>query len=112
VWNITDDAKIFIEFDAIGCPLIVNPPDLYINKGKKVQWQAVGADGANIPEVYEIFFEPFKGMKLKSGGIHGPGKIISNEIAGSAAQKGIEFKYTVVGDRCPGKPLDPRFRLR
>lgn len=109
--NIMSNAKIFIEFDATGCPVIVNPPDFYISKSKRVLWQAVDQNGNITPAVYEIFFEPFKGMKLRAESTDN-GLITSRPIDWAAANAGIEFKYTVVGDNCKDKPLDPRFRLR
>jgi hypothetical protein len=110
VWNITKDAAIFIEFNG-ACPVLVNPPDLYVTKGKRIFWQAVDASGTKIQAEYEIFFEPFKGMDLKAE-VGDGGLVRSRPIDWNAANLGIEFKYTVVGKGCEHTPLDPRFRLR
>lgn len=110
-WVAMTNPLVSIEFDEDGCPLTVNPPDFYVRKQKKIIWQSVDENGASTSVQYKIFFAPFNNLALPSN-LNGrvTTGVIADEVAKSMAK--AEFKYTVVGDNCTDKPLDPRFRLR
>ena len=110
-WTAMTDAYVSIEFDSAGCPQLVNPPDFFVHKAKRVIWQSVDAAGNKFPQTYEIYFDPFKGSPLRSGP---SGEVKSSRFDPNApaTARGIEYKYSIVGEKCKNKPLDPRFRVR
>lgn len=110
---------IDITFDSNGCPTAVDPDGennpLYIKNSKRVIWQSVDDTPAENPikEGYEVYFDPFTGQPHKSNG-NGRVTALFDPKAPSTpeAGPGIEYKYSIVGDRCLGKPYDPRFKVR
>jgi hypothetical protein len=95
------------------CPDSVDHNDFVINGSKFVVWQSVELSAAQEPTSsdYTIYFDPFKGGKpLGSKG--NKGRVKSQKVESPLTEVGIEYKYTIVGDNCPDKPLDPRFRVR
>jgi hypothetical protein len=102
---------VSVTFSGAGCPESVSPADFLVENTKLVVWQSVNADGQPTKERYEIFFDPFKGQPHKSNG-NGQLKSTPFDSNAPATASGIEYKYTIVGDRCPSAPLDPGFRLR
>jgi hypothetical protein len=102
--DLTRDLVVKIEFDDNKCPKPITCDNPGVSKAKRVIWESSDAVG-NKPD-YEIYFDPFKGQPLTStNGVKRSPPFDSNTPAG-------EYKYTIVGTECRGKPLDPRFRLR
>ena len=97
------DIPVTISFDGGGCPTGVNPDYVQISKanGDKVAWQA---QPANFD--FDIYFDPFQGRPISSRG----GYVKSPPIDGRTPSN-VEFKYTVVGANCPGRPYDPRIKI-
>jgi hypothetical protein len=107
------DIPVSIQFDASGCPKKVTPEIFDVDQGKRIVWQAVDKDGRNMDIRYEIYFDPFKGQPLKSdpkGRKKSPP--FDRNAPATPPPKGIEYKYSIVGEECKDEPLDPRFRLR
>ena len=99
------------------CPKYVDKYELDVTKSKLVHWQAVNTDAKPINVDYKIYFDPFKGGKRLE--THGnKGRLISppfDDVAPPGpvhAGPAVGYEYTIVADKCPGEPLDPRFRLR
>ena len=110
------DVKVF--FDSAGCPEYVDKPffdlDPKVN-GLKVKWTAVypeppsdQPEGAQAKMEYKIYFDPFQGGKpLESSS----GIILSQPIE-RGIPTNVTYKYTIMGDQCTHKPLDPYFRVQ
>jgi hypothetical protein len=108
------DYDVAIVFDADACPVEVRPnadvscpgnPDksaICADRGRQIVWQSVDAAYEPMSRGYEIFFDPFVGPSLDAGPT---GQARATIRPGVPA---VEYKYTVVGDDCPDKPLDPR----
>jgi hypothetical protein len=95
------------------CPVRVLPEaSLEVSKEKnKVVWRAVNEQYEEISVQYEIYFDPFTGRPLRSfndGSLTSPPFDKKTPVT----TKGIEYKYTILGDDCPDKPLDPRITVR
>ena len=108
----TQNIPVNIPFDSAGCPGA--PAAIEADKGKRVVWQSVDAvTGDKINERYEIFFDPFVGRPQRSDR---NGRLKSlpfdNNVPPTVGLGKVEYKYTIVGDRCKDKPLDPRLWLR
>jgi hypothetical protein len=69
-----------------------------------ITWQAVDDTGNDSTESFELFFDPIRGQPLKA-----PRGTLQRPVDNSAPV-GL-YKYTVVGSRCTGSPLDPNFRV-
>jgi hypothetical protein len=111
------DQVVELRFDADGCPKVAVPRnfDLKEGRGKFICW--VSADMAGKREVHDfkLYFDPFVGSNHTSGG----NGLFRKQIDGNAPVRtdGVEYKYTVSGEDCPGgdtdnKYLDPRFTVR
>ena len=103
------DIPVNITFDETHCPTAVDPNNPNVDKAsnQRLAWQAVDAAGESINEGFTIYFDPFKGgpLKANSKGFRKSPKFDPDTPVN------VEYKYTVVGERCPEKPLDPRFLL-
>ncbi|MEJ2603860.1 MAG: hypothetical protein P8172_11290 [Gammaproteobacteria bacterium] len=109
------DYDVAIVFDADACPVEVRPnadvscprnPDksaICADRGRQIVWQSVNAADEPMSLGYEIFFDPFVGRPLDAGPTSG---LVRATIRRDVPA--VEYKYTVVGDNCPDKPLDPR----
>ena len=109
--NMLPDVPVNIGFDDSNCPTAVDPnTPVTVDKetNQRIVWQAVDKQGNPIDERYEIYFDPFKGRPLHA---NSKGHLRSPRFD-SRTPVGVEYKYTIVGDRCLDKPLDPRFRIR
>ena len=107
-----EEVPVDIPFDSAGCPQ--TPDAIDTDKGKLIVWQSVDAvTGDKIGERYEIFFDPFVGRPQRSDR---NGKLKSlpfeRNVPPTVGPGKVEYKYTIVGDRCKDKPLDPRLWLR
>jgi len=103
------DIPVKITFDKSHCPTGVDPDNPSVDKAsnQRLAWQGVDGVGNPIDEGFAIYFDPFKGRPLtanKKGYLRSP-----RFDPDTPAQ--VQYKYTVRGERCPGKPLDPRFFL-
>lgn len=96
--------QLRISFDASGCPLSVSEPRLQARRGRRIVWQAVNAAGEPTRERFEIFFDPLRGSQLRARA----GRV-GRPIDRTAPI--AEYKYTVLGDRCSDRPLDPVIRV-
>ena len=99
-----------------GCPELdqqVYTATVEANGSDTVIWTAIDrASNQPMTTGYTIYFDPFKdGKPLKDN--DGDGKIKSTPVD-SATPKGVEFKYTIVGDLsdCISQPLDPVLRVQ
>ena len=111
--NSLTDVEVNIEFTSKGCPTSVSRDDFLIDNAKRVVWQSVDQKGKKVDMVYEIYFDPFKGQPLKStpkGRRKSPP--FDSFAPATNDDKGITYKYSIVGTTCTDKPMDPRFRLR
>jgi hypothetical protein len=106
---------VTVYFEKNGCPELSAPvatPTVDANGADKVIWKGVyREDNKPVTTGYKIYFDPFQGGKpLKSGA---DGKIISNPVD-TKTPKGVDFKYTIVGDPevCLSAPKDPIIRVR
>lgn len=109
---------IGIVFDGDGCPVDVVPnedvscpgnPDksaVCTARGRQIVWQSVDEAGEPASRDYEIFFDPFVGPSIDSNPM---GEARATVRQGVPT---VEYKYTVVGDACTDKPLDPRIIIR
>lgn len=105
-----NDIPVNIIFDESNCPIDVDPKTpVNISKAadQRIIWQSVDKDGKKIVEDYKIYFDPFKNGHLQS---NGQGFKKSPKIADDAPT-GVEYKYTIEGQKCKSKPHDPRFFL-
>lgn len=103
------DIPVRITFDQSHCPIGVDPDNPSVNKAKnqRLVWQAVDGVGNPIGEQFTIYFDPFRGKTLQSdkkGYEKSPPFDRDTPV-------NVQYKYTVVGERCPDKPFDPRFFL-
>ncbi len=101
------DIPVYITFDGDSCPVKVVPETFDITSAKRIVWQSVNASGEHIDMVYSIYFDPFKGRPLKSNP-HGRKK---SPPFDKKTPENVYYKYSIVGERCEDKPLDPRFRF-
>ncbi len=120
--NTLTDPIIKIEFEQVGkvyCPKI--QPDvcaddiniLTVDKRKKLGWQSVDAKGNPIDTKYAIWFDPFEGpQESDSKGLIKPLKFKTDTPPKMPSRDGIVYKYTIVGEGCEERPVDPRFRVR
>ena len=97
------DIPVNITFDETHCPTAVDPNNPTVDKAsnQRLAWQAVDAAGKIINEGFTIYFDPFKGGPLKAnnkGFRRSPNFDPYTPV-------NVEYKYTVVGERCPDKPL-------
>lgn len=105
-----NDIPVNILFDESHCPKSVDPSTgVNISKSadQRIVWQSVDASGKHIKEDYKIYFDPFKNGHLRS---NSQGTRKSPKIADDAPT-GVEYKYTIEGQKCKSEPLDPRFFL-
>jgi len=103
------DIPVKITFDKAHCPIGVDPDNPSVDKStnQRLAWQAVDGVGNPIHERFKIYFDPFKGRPLHAST---KGYQRSPRFDGNTPAK-VQYKYTVVGDRCLDKPHDPRFFL-
>lgn len=103
------DIPVNITFDESHCPQKVDPENPTVNKAsnQRLVWQAVDGAGNPIGEKFTIYFDPFRGKTLESGR---EGYERSPHFDRDTPVN-VEYKYTIVGERCLAKPLDPRFFL-
>ena len=103
------DIPVNITFDGSHCPKKVDPENPTVNKAdnQRLVWQAVDGAGIPIGEKFTIYFDPFRGKTLESGR---EGYEKSPHFDRDTPVN-VEYKYTIVGERCPAEPLDPRFFL-
>jgi len=103
------DIPVKITFNELHCPKKVDPENPTVNKAdnQRLVWQAVNGAGAPIDEKFTIYFDPFRGKTLESDK---KGSETSPHFD-SDTPVNVEYKYTIVGERCPDEPLDPRFFL-
>lgn len=103
------DIPVYITFDESHCPVGVDPDNPSVDKAtnQRLVWQAVDSVGKPIAETFTLYFDPFRGKTLESSA---RGYEKSPPFAGDTPVN-VEYKYTIVGKRCPDKPLDPRFFL-
>jgi hypothetical protein len=103
------DIPVKITFDESHCPVGVDPDNPSVDKAsnQRLVWQAVDAVGNPVGEVFTIWFDPFQGRPLtaSSKGYQ------QSPPFDRYTPVNVQYKYTVVGERCPEKPLDPRFLL-
>jgi hypothetical protein len=95
--------EIGITFDAAGCPI---PPvaDATATRGQTIVWQAYDQQGAKSREAFKLYFDPIQGATMRGN----QGRV-SRPIDDDAPK--VDYKYTVVGERCEGSPLDPNIRV-
>jgi hypothetical protein len=103
------DIPVNITFDQSHCPIGVDPDNPSVDKAsnQRLAWQSVDGVGNPIDEGFDIYFDPFKGRPLSADS---KGHKQSPPFDPFTPAK-VQYKYTVVGERCPQKPLDPRFFL-
>ena len=103
------DIPVNITFNESHCPEKVDPENPTVNKAsnQRLVWQAVDGVGKPIAEGFAIYFDPFKGRPLTA---NNKGYLRSPRFDSDTPAK-VQYKYTVRGERCPDKPLDPRFFL-
>ena len=103
------DIPVKITFDESHCPIGVDPDNPTVDKAsnQRLAWQAVDGVGNPIDEGFTIWFDPFKGRPLTAGS---KGYQKSPPFDRNTPVN-VQYKYTVVGERCPEKPFDPRFFL-
>ena len=111
-----NQVDIRILFDSDDCPQSVSPNkpvNLYQSKGTYIVWTAVDQNDKPKKVAYGVYYNPFKG---KSSNRHtNNGTLKSAKVdtkAPAALQKGTLYKYTILADKCPDKPLDPRIRVQ
>ncbi len=105
-----DDIGVTITF-VENCPQSVSSDDVTVSKGRgdRILWSAI-QDGQPYSGGYKIYFDPFKsGPPLKSGGGRHKDQILSQKLHDHVPL--ASYKYTIVGDECASKPLDPRIRV-
>jgi hypothetical protein len=109
------DYKVTVYFEKNGCPQLSAPvemPTVAANGSDRVIWQGIyHEDKMPVATGYKIYFDPFRGGKpLKSGN---NGELKSPPVDNSIP-KGVDFKYTIVGDpqACQSLPKDPMIRVR
>lgn len=109
--DLANHQLVKITFDAKGCPISVDPDTFDVSKSKKIAWQGYDASGKAVSVDYTIYFDPFVGSPHKS---KNDGQLKSPPFyqTAPATAAGIEYKYSIVGEKCKDKPLDPHFRLR
>ena len=110
------DKVVELRFDADSCPIQAVPRNFDLQgRDNFICW--VSADSAGNREVYKfkLYFDPLVGSNHTSGG----NGLFRKRIDGNAPIRtdGVEYKYTVSGEDCPGgdidkKYLDPRFTVR
>lgn len=93
-----------ISFDEGGCPRAVSLRTIKARRRQRIVWQAVDANGEMAQTPFELFFDPIRGNPLRA-----PAGRLSKSIDFRAPT--VEYKYTIVGLRCPDKPLDPSLRI-
>jgi hypothetical protein len=96
--------EIPIKFDASGCPVDDSVPDVGTRRGKTIIWQAVDEDSVQTTEAFKIYFDPLQGPTLRA-----PQGKVSRAIDADAPK--VDYKYTIVGDRCEDDPEDPNIRV-
>ena len=96
------DIQVF--FDGSSCPTGVSNPSPGVNRGRLIKWQAVDAAGNPARIGFQIYFDPIQGGPLRApqGSIQRP---VNNSVPAAT------YKYTIVGDACPQRPLDPNSRV-
>ena len=107
-----------IEFNEVGCPTKVTPnsksactspgnSDKICSKpGKHISWQSVDSSDDAVRQRYRIYFDPFKSGATIRSNAQGFARARTDDKAPK-----VEYKYTVIGEDCPGAPLDPRIIL-
>jgi hypothetical protein len=112
-----NDEFVYIKFDASGCPKDVNPKNLDVDKSKFVVWQSVedpnDPDPVPVDADYQVYFDPFVGKPQKSN-TNGWVRSLpfNSKVPPTAGTARVEYKYTIVGEKCEDTPLDPRITLR
>jgi hypothetical protein len=97
------EMEIGITFNDAGCPI---PPvaEAIATRGQTITWQAYDQQGAKSREAFKLYFDPIQGATMRGN----RGKV-SRPIDDDAPK--VEYKYTVVGERCEESPLDPNIRV-
>jgi len=115
------DKLVIITFDDQDCPQKVSEDDFLVDKKnadgtfKRVVWRKSGGVAGT---GYKIFFDPFNGKphESRNGEVKQtiswmtPGK--NKKLDPNNKPEPVQYKYTIVGDACKEKALDPHFRLR
>ncbi len=98
---------INVYFDG-NCPQTVNYLSLTLERGDRVQWQAVDMSGAASEDQFKVYFDPFSGATISTqpSGLTTPVQTVA-----STPPANVDYKYTIVGDDCTGDPLDPYLRI-
>jgi hypothetical protein len=109
------DYNVTVYFENNGCPELSAPvamPTVAANGADRVIWQGIYREDNNpVSTGYKIYFDPFKGGKpLKSNA----GGEIKSPPVDTSIPKGVDYKYTIVGDPtvCLSAPKDPIIRVR
>jgi hypothetical protein len=103
------DKRVYIDFDANGCPLRVSPTTVDVDKrNDKIHWFALGPDGGPYQGGFEIIFDPFRtGPPLSTSNDNLKSPPVAGDVPASA---GVMFKYSIKGKEC-GRFLDPLIRV-
>jgi len=104
-----------IELDERGCPQKVSPEHVLLDfsERKQVEWQAVDmSTGEASREAFCVYFDPFVGKSTSR--CTNNGSLRSRPVDGEAPKtaEGVIYKYTIMTDRCPAEPLDPKITVR
>ena len=113
----SDNHKVDVSviFDSEGCPESVDPnsPLLDQKKGTRIVWTARDKQGNPIGVAFGVYYNPFVGKssnrETKNGVLRSPPV---NTAAASASHGETVYKYTILADACPDKPLDPNIRVQ
>ena len=107
---------VTIKFNANSCPSEAYPADFNVEDTQKfICWVSVDSAGNRKVFDFELFFDPFQGNPLGSGGTGRVRKKIDSDAP--LTSDGVEYKYTIEGKDCSStnpddKYLDPRFWVR
>jgi hypothetical protein len=96
--------EIPIRFDAAGCPIAGSVSSVGARRGNTITWQAYDQQGAKTTEAFRLYFDPLQGPTLRA-----PQGQVSRAIDDAAPR--VDYKYTIVGESCEDRPLDPNIRV-
>ncbi|MBN7796230.1 hypothetical protein [Parahaliea mediterranea] len=104
-----------IELDERGCPQNVEPENVLLDfaQRRQVEWQAVDmSTGEDARASYCVYFDPFVGRSTSRCTNNGSLRSQPVDAGAPKTEEGVIYKYTIVTDRCPSEPLDPKITVR
>lgn len=106
-----------IDVDAQGCPARADPELVTVSRsaGESVRWvareSAAAEKGkpASSDREFTVYFDPFMGGADNRSSKNG---VLKSRPLSTKIPVGVKYKYTIVTDACPDRPLDPGIDVR